>query len=447
LEISALPLCCPQCSSSLKVADGFVRCTHCGADYASPFGVPVLVPGAKIENTPPPTDNFVRDVATALEAVGCEENLKKCFSLRLEMPDLHLQAEAEQFGHRLCASGHPISGLSAKTVQFAVRNIPSDIDVRLEPLVLPSSFVTGKRTGVNVRIMNEGQCSISSCDEPPLTLSYRWRKRPGLGHFWRPMGKPIEGARTPLLVDIRPGEMITQPIFIDAPKEAGKYYLEFALVLETLQWYLDCGPIHRCKVQEDSLAAKYTQNLDGPALSYLEQRQLGIDLLNKWLSSYINTSDPLVVEIGGNYNAASESIRSTRLLNIDVDFHSLMARNIVKKDKIVSIVADGMNIPVKKRSVDAIILFATFHHFPEPIQLLSRLRSKLKPGGLICLMCEPIGHVASHHNYTAYVEELEKGVYEQSFEIWEYEAFLEAAGLRIADAVFDRGAAMIAARV
>jgi hypothetical protein len=447
LEIGSLPLCCPQCGGSLKVADGCVQCLQCGADYAAPFDVPILVSGAKLESSDEPSEDFVRDVATALKAIGCEESLKQCFGLRLEMPDLHLQAEAEQFGHRLSASGHQISGLGAKSIQHAARNISSDIRVHLDPLILPNAFVAGQRIGVNIRVINEGSCPISSGAEPPLLLSYRWRERLSLRNFWRHRGETVEGSRTQLLIDIPPGGMITQPIFIDPANKPGRYYLEFAVVLETVKWYLDCGSVYPCEIREDAIEPKYTQNLEGPALSYLEQRQYGIDLLNKWLSSHINIKDPIVVEIGGNYNAASESINSARLLNVDVDFHGLMARNIVKKDKIFSIVGDGMNIPVKQHSVDAIVLFATFHHFPDPIQLLSRLKRKLKPGGLICLMCEPIGHVASHHNYTAYVEELEKGVYEQSFEIWEYEAFLKAAGLRIAEAVFDRGAAMIAAKI
>jgi hypothetical protein len=408
----------------------------------------VLVSGAKLENTHPPADEFVRDVAAALGAVGCEERLRQCFSLRLKMPSLHLQAEAEQFGHRLLASGHAISGLSAKRARSGSRNIPSEIDVRIEPLVMPRGFAAGQRAGVNVRITNKGPCSLSSRGEPPLTLSYRWRKRRDLRRFWRPAGVPAEGCRTSLLAEIGPGGVITQPIFIEAPSECGTYHLEFAVVLETVRWYLDCGPIHRCEVKETALKPNYTQNFDGPALSYMEQHQYGIDLLNKWISCYVQTKKPTIIEIGGNYNAATEAIGcDANILNIDVDLHALMARNIVKGDNIISIVADGMNIPVEPRSVDAIVLFATFHHFPEPIKLLSSLKSKLKKGGLICLMCEPIGHVAAEHNYTAYIEELEKGVCEQSFEIWEYETFLKAAGLRIAEAVFDRGAAMIAARV
>jgi hypothetical protein len=447
MKIDSLPLCCPQCSGSLSLATGSVRCVRCDANFAAPFDVPILVPGAKLERSSGPTDDFVRDVASALNAVGREESLKQCFELRLEMPDLHLQAEAEQFGYRLLASGHQISGLDSKPAQLRVRNIPSDISVRLEPLVLPNIFVAGQRTGVNLRITNEGSCTISSRIEPPLRLSYRWRERIGLRHFWRPLENPIEGNRTELLIDIPPGGMITQPIFIDVPHKPGNYYLEFAVVLETIKWYFGPTSGHSCKIQEEAIEPNYIQNFEGPALSYLEQRQYGIDLLNRWLSSHIKTSDPIVVEIGGNYNAASESINATRLINVDVDFHGLMARNIVKMDRIFSVVGDGMNIPIRERSVDAIVLFATFHHFPDPVQLLSRLKRKLRPGGLICLMCEPIGHVASHHNYTAYVEELEKGVYEQSFEIWEYEAFIKSAGLTIAEAVFDRGAAMIAAKI
>lgn len=446
MKISDLPLCCPRCGAALDAAADSLKCARCDADFPSPFGVPILVSEAELKGASPPSDDFVQDVASALQAAGCHDRLKQCFSLRLEMPDLHLQAEAEQFGHRLASSGFKISGLSASIKKKAwPRNTHRDIDVSLEPLILPERFCASTRIGVNVRVLNKGDCAISSRGVPPLMLSYRWRKRPGWKHFWRPPGAPVEGARTPVLIEIPPGGMITQPVFIDVPEESGVYDLEFAAVLETVQWYIDCNTPYRCYVQDNPIVPRYLQNLAGPALNYLEQRQYGIKLLNDWMSSYIVNNDPLVVEIGGNYNAASESISARRIINLDVDVHGLMARNIVKQDSIVSIVADGMNVPLQNGSVDAFVFFAAFHHFPEPIQLLSRLKNKLKPGGLIFLMVEPIGHVAAHHNYTAYIEELEKGVYEQSFEIWEYEAFLKAAGLKFVEAVFDRGAAMIAA--
>ena len=154
MRISDLPLCCPRCGGSLDVAADTLKCFRCDADFPSPFGVPIIVAGAKLKSAAPPPDGFVQDVAVALEATGCHDNLKKCFSLRLEMPDLHLQVEAEQFGHRLSASGHRISGLSAKREKDWSRNSQSDIAISLEPLVLPEGFIAGTHIGVNVRVLN-----------------------------------------------------------------------------------------------------------------------------------------------------------------------------------------------------------------------------------------------------------------------------------------------------
>ena len=106
-----------------------------------------------------------------------------------------------------------------------------------------------------------------------------------------------------------------------------------------------------------------------------------------------------MLEIGGNYSPATERLRGCVVVNLDVDAHGLMTRNIVKSDSIKSLVADGMDIPFDDHCFDVITMFATFHHFPDPISFLRHLSTKVKPSGLICLMCEPIGHVRVEHDY------------------------------------------------
>lgn len=444
-----LPVVCPRCRSPLDIAMDKIACNACGASYASPFGVPVLVDGAIVERVGAPADVFIADVAAALGARDRVEEIRHCFSLRVQMPDPALQVEAEQFAHRLSASGHAISNLPhARQIGDRFVNVPDSIGVRLAPLIFPDEFAVGERTSINLQISNTGSSVLSSQASPPLYVSYHWRRAQGFSRFWRCIigTRSSEGVRTKLLIDVPPGRMITQPVIIETPASAGQYDLEISIVLENVRWFREFALTQQAKVVKSKKAEIYVQSLEGPALNYNEQHRQGVELLRSWFERFIEEKNPLTLEIGGNYSPSTEELNKGNIVNLDVDLHGLMARNIVKNDNIVSIVANGMDIPFQDRAIDAIVMFATFHHFPDPVLLLRRLGGKVKSGGLICLMCEPIGHVTAAHNYTAYVEELEKGVNEQSFEIWEYVAMIKAAGLVIVDAVFDRGAAMIAAR-
>jgi SAM-dependent methyltransferase len=279
---------------------------------------------------------------------------------------------------------------------------------------------------------------LSSRHEPPFYISYIWRHMAN--------GKGVEGRRTHLLIDLPPGRAITQPIVIEAPINPGDYMLEITPLLEHVTWLSEFRSSSHVTVSANVAPQSFTHKLEEPPPSYFEKHIRGAELLSKWIDVHIGARSPFVLEIGGNYSPATERLHGCVVVNLDVDAHGLMTRNIVKSDSIKSLVADGMDIPFADHSFDVITMFAAFHHFPDPISFLRHLSTKVKPSGLICLMLEPIGHVRVEHDYKEYIDELEKGVYEQSFEIWEYVAMTEAAGLEMVDAVFESGAAMIAAR-
>ena len=438
--MQTLPAVCPNCRAALDIANHQIHCDECGARYASPFGVPILVSGAVVERVAPPMDSFVEEIASGLGAADAQEDIKECFSLRLKMPQPAMQVEADQFAHRLRASGLAISNLSNPPFvsSQSPKNIVDQIRVQLAPLIFPKAFAAGQTTTINVRISNDGACVLSSRHEPPFYMSYFWRHAAdGIG---------IEGQRTHLLIDLPPGRAITQPIVIEAPINPGDYILEITPLLEHVSWLSEFHSSSHVTVSENVAPQSFTHKLEEPPPTYFERHIRGADLLSKWIDVHIRAQTPFVLEIGGNYSPATERLHGCVVVNLDVDAHGLMTRNIVKSDGIKSLVADGMDIPFADHCFDVITMFATFHHFPDPILLLRHLSTKVKPSGLICLMCEPIGHVRVEHNYKEYIDELEKGVYEQSFEIWEYVAMSEAAELEVVEAVFESGAAMVALR-
>jgi len=136
-------------------------------------------------------------------------------------------------------------------------------------------------------------------------------------------------------------------------------------------------------------------------------------------------------------------------LNIDIDPYGMIMGNLTRENSdstVRFIVADGMALPMRPRSIDMLILFATFHHFPDPIRLLSRLSEFVADDGLICLLCEPIGHVHIDTLTDDYLKEIRRGVNEQSFQLWEYQQMFAGANLNPIAAQIDVGSAKFALR-
>ena len=79
-----------------------------------------------------------------------------------------------------------------------------------------------------------------------------------------------------------------------------------------------------------------------------------------------------------------------------------------------TVIADCHALPFADASLDAVVMFATLHHFPDPVRLLRHLRTKLAPGGLICVLCEPVSHVAREDLPDDYRKELLDGICEQA---------------------------------
>ena len=76
----------------------------------------------------------------------------------------------------------------------------------------------------------------------------------------------------------------------------------------------------------------------------------------------------------------------------------------------------------------------------------ARLSDFVADDGLICAVCEPMGHVHRDGIPEEYLAEIRKGVNEQSFALWEYQQMFDAAGLEVAAAQLDVGSVKVALR-
>ncbi len=155
-----------------------------------------------------------------------------------------------------------------------------------------------------------------------------------------------------------------------------------------------------------------------------------------------------MVELGGNANPMLVQIEAAQKVNVDIDPYGMMFGKLMRGSdaSLHYVVADGMALPLPPRSIDMLMMFATFHHFPDPIGLLSRLSDFVTDDGLICLMCEPIGHIHRDGVEDEYLAEIRRGVNEQSFELWEYHQMFDAAKLDVVAAQIDIGSLKVALR-
>jgi SAM-dependent methyltransferase/uncharacterized protein YbaR (Trm112 family) len=443
---------CPNCSWDINIdEEAEINCEGCGLKYPVLFGVPILIPGVKIEKSEFP--DFERGAAISKQIAWGQKKaeISDCLSYKVIMPDRNIQIESNQFCNRLKASGAEVAPTTSELkIQSLSSNQPEMIKLKLEPLILPNIFKPGTTTSINLKIENLSSCELTSEGEHPFYISYYWRQKPSnslfsLSSFFQ-RSTEIEGLRTKLLVSLSPGQKLTQPIRLETPKSAGEYTLDIIPLIEGITWFNESSVAVDVIVKETKKEIGYTHKLEGPSLSYNDKNNNAVQEFVHWMQRFCKKENPFILEVGGNLypSTMKTNFDKQSIINLDVDFHGLAVRSIVINDGIKSVIADGSNVPFQDNSFDAIVMFAAFHHFLDPIGLLKHLACKLKQDGMICLLCEPIGHVFPEYNNSEFITELKNGVYEQSFEIWEYIQLIEAANLRIKDAIFDRGSAMIA---
>mgnify|MGYP001207969239 CR=1 FL=1 len=387
----------------------------------------------------PPLE-FATKIATLQPkaASSALSELRHAFSLEFAFAHPVMQSEAGQFLNRLRSSGMEID--DPYPSQSELSSASEDVDGRLvaeaEPLCPPLPVLAGVLGSFNLRMANTGRAILSSRGETPFRLACKIASLES--------GIATEGERTDLLIDLPPGRGITQPVRFRAPETPGRYRLSVFSLLETVRWLDELCSLDIEVVPEAS--ASDVWNCTGIARDYGSDHIHAFNLLGQWLGERRNAKSK-ILEIGGNRSPMVEQL-GIPAFNLDVDPYGLMTASILagRNGHVTHIVGDGMNIPFPDGYFDAIVMFATFHHFPDPIGLLNHLRTKLATDGRIFLMCEPIGHVFAESNYEGYIRELEHGAYEQSFQPWEYAAMIRAAGLVVCENVMDAGSAKISLR-
>ena len=471
----ALYLVCPLDGTRLRDCDGALKC-DCGNVYPVIGGVAILVHGIRVvprTNRLPPgvIDELLDAFAIPPSRRAAVEQV---FSHEFLFAEDWIQTEADQFLNRVAASHEGLrQALESAQARSAASNGECDAPLAqkssllnfirrvfgfAERDVLPPPCSAEHRIGlscifnitklrpkmctsVNIRVENSGKTTLCATGPHPFRLSYDWIDAQGLR---------VEGRRTELLDDILPGRSLTLPLFFDTPKVIGRYRLSIRVVQEGVRWF------DHSSVEFDIEIGKGLATVDDPdwkktcqSFDYTGDHFEGLRLVAEWRDTLFARPVEHVVELGGNASPMIDFIAAPHKHNIDIDPYGMIMGNLTREggDSTVRfVVADGMALPMRARSIDMLVLFATLHHFPDPIGLLSRLGDFVADDGLICLLCEPIGHVHLETLSSEYLKEIRRGVNEQSFQLWEYQQMFTGANLNTIAAQIDVGSAKFALR-
>lgn len=438
-------LTCPACGHPLRRADCVLACHGCGADYPFLNDTPIVVAGARVESrVEPPNPDAI---AGLLDTLGLPAErsgaLADCYRLRFTFSNPVIQTESEQFLSRLRVGGaaipDPYPPAEGRRADEPAATDP-EAEVALDVLVWPTHVEPGELFALTVVLRNLGQEILSSRGEAPFLVSYTW----SCDH--------PEQLRTELLVDLVPGRQMSFPVRVRAPDDIGPFRLSVTPVIEGLRWIEKAAAGQTIVVKP---AARPPLAVDWPITrdlrDYDEDHRFAFEALSRWVDALPPGRPARILELGGNYHPMVQYLAAEiEAYNLDIDPFGLMTLSIKKAGTpaaVTNVVADGLHLPFPDGSLDAVVMFSTFHHFPDPAALLRAIRRKLAPGGFLALLCEPVGHVFAGAVPASFLEEINKGVYEQSFAPWEYRALVEGVGFRTVEAWIDHGSLKLQARI
>lgn len=455
---AAIPgLACPRCHASPigpAVAEE-LECPGCGTVYPVIGRVPVmfgtvLPPAAEARVTAA----AVRDVLTAFQLPTDALTVLRLRRLMQRQPrfgDALVQTEAAQFVERVRGSGWAVeaNGEASQAMDRAAprpgRQGPAELRPRIRWIAdhVPRIIPPGHEFTVNLRFRNTGAVTLRHRPPGNVTIAPRW--------LW-PDGREIPGAadlRTPLPLDVPPGRELTLPVTLAAPSGQGRCHLRLVMVEEGVGWLDE-------DATEIAVTLRPTQWAETPAgwriepvrdLDYGADHALGLEVLRAWLADA--GPRPRVLEVGGNAYPAIAEVGGERH-NMDVDLLGLQVGCMVQDrmvpertaaghdpSRVHMVCADADALPYPAGHFDAVAMFATLHHFPDPARTLAGLAGHLRRGGFIAVLCEPVGHFHPGHPDPGFLRELERGVNEQSFLLREWAEIFRTARLDVAEARVD----------
>jgi SAM-dependent methyltransferase len=286
----------------------------------------------------------------------------------------------------------------------------------------------------NVRVTNVGRTPWASYGSRAIYMSYRWRTAAG-----ELVGPASERTRFPIV--IQTGRTISLPLRIRTPGQPGDYTLQVALVRGADEWLAEPQLSVGVDVRPDaatSLPPMLRRSNDEH--DYARDHEVGIALLREYLRPAAGDRALRVLEIGGGPSPQIGPLEGIDAVNIDIVAPLLELGAVLygaeSSRRLQFLCCDALAPPFVASSFDAVVMFSTLHHFPEPEVLLRKCRELVTDDGLIAVMCEPVGDTLEHPTT---VRDLLAGINEQVFSIEEYLALFDRAGLAVESGQLDGG--------
>lgn len=438
---------CVCCNSvSLNLTDTSILCNQCSACYPIVHNVPILFSDVVVVQPAEqrPSQEFAQQMGDAFSLTASTSMvglIQDIFSKEYKFGDFLIDVESRQFIDRVRNSGNSLSEQTA-TIYGDVDD-QNDSPVNFSHLVgyrwlldyLPQQVQISSTFTSNVRLENTGTSTISSHTNPPIFISYHWRDLEGSMVIQ-------EGHRTPIPIELLPGRQLTVPMLITAPDHVGQYLLEITLVHEGIRWIDETAKIILIEIVSNAPldpASKWQQT-QLVLESYAADHHRGVELLKQRIER-LGIPQPKILEIGGNANPMIQQL-SGQLYNVDVDVHGLQVGVLATQRsgvEIQFICADANELPFIDSFFDCIVIFSSLHHFPDLRTTMKALARKVRSGGFIAVLCEPISHYFGDSIPSDFLNELLKGVNEQTFSLAEYADIFSYAGLNSEDVIADVG--------
>ncbi len=418
-------------------------CRECGARYPVVFGVPVFLEGVAWEDSGrPPGGEAARAICEVVGIDPCPANLdalRKVLARNYKLTSPELTAENNCFVNRVRAA-LATRGLSDPALaaegrpplpdRLAACPVNENVRYRIDGHYFPERLPRGARLMRNVRLTNTGQSVLSSRGRNAVHVSYHWRDENDRVLVWA-------GARTALLIDLHPGRSLTLPVRVRTPRREGPALLQLTLVQRNGLWMDDQARLLRLELGGHAgpgVPAGWAVHPRAFA-SYTEDHEAGRAMVLGALARR-GHPDLRVLEVGGCCHPQMEC-SPYAVYNVDVDVQTLQVgrlRRPARPGQVRYVAALAERLPFADGVFDCVALFATLHHFADPVGVLGRLRRHLKEDGLLAVMCEPVGHPTAAHMDPDFLRELLQGINEQCYSVEEYALIFELAGLEAVEA-------------
>lgn len=434
---------CLSCNndSLIEQSDSYC-CNKCGAQYHIMFGVPLFLKGVNIIPS-----NYKLTIESAEQICNFTnlsrneivlKTLQEIFTYNYHFNDLNLDAENNYFFNRVPLPEN-MKRLSLKNNQ---EKHPINLNIRFSFIshFIPTQMSCKQLLTKNIRLINRCNSIISSKVCNPIMISYCWYNYEG--------AVKIGGSRkTPLPIDLFPGRAITIPLLICTPDEPGLYKLE--VFLDNDEGRLLDGNILNIDIQiqkkKNKELPKFWKKTKKPqdTYNYQEDHRNDQELVFKKVRRYIKSfsKNIRILEVGGCCNPMMRGIEAD-IYNIDIDVQTLQIGQLSVTDpqeRLQFIAADVCELPFVEHCFDFVVMFSSLHHFVNPDKVLKYLTRFLKPGGLMAIMCEPVGYYIDGKVSTEFIKELEHGINEQIFTAKEYHEMFTNANLYPEEVIIDRG--------